>query len=676
MAMWDGFSKFWPFVSRYRGMVISSFTFALIVGVLWGANLSLVFPVSNVLLQGSLQEYVQERVDLANQDIEKCEQALEVLDQELSSPDLNAALRVQKQEDRSDYLEQAATSSRSLQWLTWVQANVLTWLPNDQFQTLALFFSILFLATALKGVMVFVQSMIIGSLVELVTIDIRKACFRKCLKLDYQSLSLEGTPTLMSRFTFDIQELASGIELLGGKMAREPFKAFACIVLAFMVNWRLTLISMIFLPVAGYTFHRFGKMLKSASHRMMESMSRIYQVLEETFNSIRVVIAFGNTQRHRANFHRENKKYYEKTMRIRCIDALTNPTVELLGIGSIFFTVLPCMYLLLRQTTTIWGIKLADTPPDVATLILLYTLLVGTIDPMRKLSSVFTKLKRCVAAMDRIDQFLHRESMVREPAQKQVLPRHSECIEFHEIGFSYATKDGSPRPPALSQVSLKIKFGECVVVVGENGSGKSTLVNLLPRYYDPDRGSILIDGVDIQQVPLKSLRRQLGVVTQETHLFNATIYENIRYGNLHATRADIEEAAANAGVTQFINQLPDGYETMIGEKGAGLSGGQRQKISLARALVRKPTIMILDEATSAIDSQSEFQIQQALKRFTSQCTTFIITHSVNRSLLDVATRIVVMHEGRLIAHGTHEQLLETCPIYHNLYQAQVRQRAA
>ena len=215
-----------------------------------------------------------------------------------------------------------------------------------------------------------------------------------------------------------------------------------------------------------------------------------------------------------------------------------------------------------------------------------------------------------------------------------------------------------------------------MVVVGENGSGKSTLVNLLPRYYDPDRGRILIDGIDIKQAPLKSLRSQLGVVTQDTFLFNDTIMENIRYGNPLATREEIEQAAATAGVDQFISQLPKGYETIVGDKGAGLSGGQRQRIALARALVRKPSILILDEATSAIDSQSEYHIQQALKQFRESCTTFIITHAVNRSLLDVVTKIVVMHEGSLIASGTHEQLLETCPIYLNLFHSQVKQKAA
>lgn len=663
-------------MARYRGMMLASFLLALLVGALWGANLSLVFPVSNVLMEGSLQDYVENKIAEANAEIATAEAAIAAIDAELDSTELKESHRVRRLDSRAEQLGKIAYASRNLHWMNWTRAKILPWIPEDQFNTVALFFGILFIATAIKGVLLFAQNMVVGSLVELVTIDVRKACFRKCLKLDYQTLSLEGTPALMSRFTYDIQEMAAGLALLGGKMAREPFKALCCIGLAFMVNWRLTMLSMIFVPITGIIFYRFGKLLKNASYRMMESMSRIYQVLEETFNSLRVVIAFGNTQRHRANFHNENKKYYDKAMKIRLIDSLTNPTVELMGIGAIFVTVLPCMYLLLRKTTTIWGIQLANSPPDISTLILLYTFLVGTIDPVRKLSTIYAKIKRSVVAIARIDEFLQSETRVVDTENPRLLPRHCKQIEFQSIRFAYATKENRPRPDALRDVSLTIQHGECVVVVGENGSGKSTLVNLLPRYYDPEQGRILVDDVDIQQVPLKELRSQLGVVTQETLLFNTTILENIRYGNPAATREQIELAARQAGVTQFIEQLPDGFETVVGEKGAGLSGGQRQRIALARAIVRKPAILILDEATSAIDSQSEFHIQQALKQFLNQCTTFIITHAVNRSLLEIATRIVVMHEGQLIAQGKHEQLLEICPIYHNLFQAQVKQRAA
>ncbi len=676
MSIIEGLSRIWPYVSRYRARVAVSFLFACLVGLFWGANLSIVFPVSNVLMQGNMQSYVSGQLEELQNQTQQTELNIAHLDEILSAKDLRESDRARRLESRAEHEERIARATRSIAWLNWTKAYILPWMPTDQFNTVALFFGILVLATAIKGLCIFAQNVIVGSVVELTTIDIRKACFRKCLKMDYQSVMQEGTPGLMSRFTFDLQELAAGLSLLGGKMAREPIKAVACISLAFMVNWRLTLLSLLFVPMAGLMFYRFGKLLKQASHRMMESMSRIYQVLEETFNAFRVVIAFGNERKHRTRFHRENRAYYSKAMKIRIIDGITNPTVELMGMCAIFITVLPCMYLLLRKTTTIWGVQLADDPPDIPTLILLYTFLVGTVDPVRKLSSIYSKLKRSIAAADRITALLDQESMVNEPKMPRVLPQHCKKIEFQDIRFAYASRNGEKTPDVLNNVSLSVEFGECVVVVGENGSGKSTLVNLLPRYYDPDRGRILIDGIDIQQAPLKSLRSQLGVVTQDTFLFDDTIIENIRYGNPTASREEIEQAAATAGVDQFITQLPKGYETVVGDKGAGLSGGQRQRIALARALIRKPSILILDEATSAIDSQSEYHIQQALKQFRKSCTTFIITHAVNRSLLDVVTKIVVMHEGSLIASGTHEQLLETCPIYLNLFHAQVKQKAA
>ncbi|HBN76307.1 MAG TPA: ABC transporter [Planctomycetaceae bacterium] len=676
MSVIEGFFKVWPYLRRYRARIFLSFFFAFMIGVFWGANLSVVYPVTTVLMDGNLQDYVDNQLVEIQQSNKDTLSLIEEIDHELESGELSEKQSLSRLETRAEHQERISKATRSILWLNWSKAHVLPWLPNDQFNTVALLFGLLVLATVLKGFCIFGQSVLVGSVVELTTIDIRKAMFRKCLKQDYQTLNLEGTPALMSRFTFDLNELSHGLSLVGGRMAREPLKAVVCLFLAFMVNWRLTLMSLLFVPIAGFMFVRFGKLLKKASHRMMESMSRIYQVLEETLSAMRVVIAFGNQRQHRRQFHKENRVYYSKAMRIHMIDSITNPSVELMGICAIFVTVLPCMYLLLRKSTSIWGVQLADVPPDIPTLMLLYTFLVGAVDPVRKITTVYSKIKRSVAAADRLTQMLESESRIKEKENPRVLPRHSKQIAFENIYFAYAAKNGSPRPDALRDVSLKVEAGECVVVVGENGSGKSTLINLLPRYYDADHGQILIDGIDIKDVPSKELRSQLGVVTQDTFLFNTSIYENIRYGNPHASRAEVEEAARISGVTQFLEQLPDGFETNVGEKGTGLSGGQRQRVALARALVRKPSILILDEATSAIDSQSEFEIQSGLKTYGKDCTTFIVTHAVNRTLLDVVTKIVVMHEGQMIACGKHEQLLETCPIYHNLFQAQVKQRAA
>jgi subfamily B ATP-binding cassette protein MsbA len=301
----------------------------------------------------------------------------------------------------------------------------------------------------------------------------------------------------------------------------------------------------------------------------------------------------------------------------------------------------------------------------------------GMIDPARKLSSTYAKLKRATAAADRVFELLDRKPLVIQTAQPKRMPRHSRSIEFRKITFSYASsgEELQVRPPVLNDVSLKVRHGEVIVVVGENGSGKSTLVNLLPRYFDPGVGSVLIDGVETRDVRLRDLREQIGVVTQETLLFDESIYDNILYGKPSATREEVEEAARRAHVTAFVEGLPDGFGTRVGERGGRLSGGQRQRIALARAILRDPTILILDEATSAIDSTSELLIHETLREFSRGRTVFIITHTVSQSILDFVTRIVVMDQGRLIAAGPHEMLLQTCPVYEKLYRSRVQQSA-
>ena len=681
------FARVWPFVWPFRRQLFLSVVFAVFVALLWGMNLSIAFPVVKVLLQGqSLHSYVDEQVAAAER--ERSE-----LLQRLLMPELQKVIQETADESATptaglanppdDLLTEKAklesrltAASRELLGLRWLQSHILPYIPHDQFDTFALILAALLFATLLKGVCIFAQDAMVGNVVQLATMGIRTACFRRTLKLDYQTLAGVGTADLMSRFTFDVDTLANGLLLLGGRAIREPLKALSCIVLAFWINWRLTLLSLVFVPLALLVFHRFGQMLKRASHRSMESMSRMYKVLEETFDAIKVVIAFDGGQRHRQRFHAENKTYYEKSMSIVVIDSLTNPTTEILGIFAVLVAMLPGAYLVLRGTKSIWGINLATGPMDIAELSVLYALLAGVSDPVRKLSSVYARLKRSAAAADRIFHMMDLQTEVNQTPAAIDLPRHSRSIEFRKVEFAYARHEAHARPAVLDDVSLKIAAGEVIAVVGENGSGKSTLVNLLPRFYDPDHGSVQVDGIDIRECRIRSLRSQVGVVTQETLLFDESIYENIRYSKPEATRDEVMQAAEQAHVLQFVEQLPEGFETRVGEKGSRLSGGQRQRIALARAILRDPAILILDEATSAIDSQSEFLIHKALAEFVRGRTTFIITHSVTNSILELVSRIVVMDQGRLCAVGTHAELLDSCPVYRTLYRVQGHQLSA
>ena len=668
-----------PYVWPYRKKLVLSTLFAMLVAVLWSLNLSAAFPVVKLLMeQQSLRDYVDQEIATSEAEIEARSKAISQIDADIEEIAAEGGDTVELLKDRARQQRKLSRASRLVLLMSWVKSNVIPWFPNDKFDMLTLILLLLLFATVLKSICVFVQEILIGSVVQLTVLGIRKDCFRKTLLLDYQTLALNGTSDLMSRFTYDMSVLVQGLTLMGGKVVREPLKAMGCLAFAFFVNWRLTLLSMLFVPLVGFAFYRVGKLLKVASKRLMESMSRLYKTLEETFDSIKIVIAFNGARRHRARFHRENKEFYAKAMKLVRIDSLTSPMTEILGLLAVLVALLPGAYLVLRETTSIWGITLSTSKMDMAQLSLLYVLLAGTIDPARKLSTTYAKLKRSMAAADRVFSLIDAKPLVREPADPVPAPWHSRSIEFRDIRFTYAQSrdDDTPRPTVLEGVKLFVEAGEVIVVVGENGSGKSTLVNLLPRYYDPEQGAVLIDDVDIREIRLKDLRAQIGVVTQETLLFDESIYENIRYGKPGANRADIERAADRAHVTPFLKNLPDGLNTRVGEKGQRLSGGQRQRIALARAILRDPPILILDEATSAIDAQSERLIHQTLRDFAKGRTVFIITHAVSQGILDLVDRIVIMQEGRMIAAGPHETLLEVCPPYRRLYRAQVHQGTA
>jgi subfamily B ATP-binding cassette protein MsbA len=679
----SSFARVIPYVWPHRRKLVLSLLFAVLVALFWSLNLTAAFPVVKVLIQGqSLDEYVEAEIKNAKfqiakreRNIRKIEADQEGLEQQQGDPDDGEAMHLLK--DKSRQQEKLSAASNKLLLMNWLKTYLLPWLPGDQFDLLALIFGLLLLAMLLKGVCVFVQDVLIGNVVELTMMSLRKECFRHALRLDYQTLSLTGSADMISRFTHDLTLLAYGLRLLGGKVIREPLKAACCIIGSFVICWQLTLLALLFVPLLAVVFYRIGRKLKLASRRMMESMSRVYKTLEETLASMKVVIAFNGGRKHRQRFHRESKEYYRKSQRIISIDALTSPTTEVLGMSMAFIALLPGAYLVLRHTTSIWGVSLSSHQLDIAELSLLYVFLAGTIDPMRKLSTTYAKFKRGSAAADRIFSLLDTPALVTESEHPLPLPRHTRSIEFRRIEFCYraAVDDGYPRPPVLNDVNLTVQAGEVVVVVGENGSGKSTLVNFLPRFYDPDHGDVLIDGIDIRAVKLRDLRGQIGMVTQETLLFDESIAENIRYGKPDASREEIEEAARKANAIDFIRQLPEGFDTCVGDKGSRLSGGQRQRIALARALLRDPSILILDEATSAADAQSEQLIYESLRNFSQGRTTFIITHSVSRGILDFVTRVVVMDQGRLVAAGAHNELLATCPAYQRLYRAQIEQRA-
>ncbi|WP_397570762.1 ABC transporter ATP-binding protein [Schlesneria sp. T3-172] len=677
----ESLARLIPFVLRQRRALVVSVFLSIGTAVFAVAQLSLVYPAMKLMLEGqTYDEHIVAELARAQKQVTEGTNRVEELETRLSKKVWLSSPTEMNERQLQRELRKTRSELRTAQWdvtqFSWLQRRIIPLLPTDAFNFLAFILGLLLTLTLLKETCAYFQEMCVGGVVQRVMQSIRQQLFRTTLRLDQQTLALETTPKLMSRFTFDLYQVAHGMVLLGGKIVVEPIKATLCIAYAFSANWRLTLLAFICAPALALLFGGLGKKLKKAAQRQMESMSRLFRVLDETFSSFRIVQSYRNEGLHRRRLAKEHTVYYEKALRILKIDALVSPSVEFLAMCAVFIGSLPGAYLVLRQKTSIWGIQLAAEEMTVSDLALLYTCMAGVLDPGRKLSGVYSKLKKSATACTRVFAWMDRASLVKTARPALPLPRHSKSIDFEDVVFHYAQLDtDEPGRKALDCVTLTVPFGATVAVVGENGCGKSTLVNLLPRFCDPHSGRVCIDGMDLKSVDLSQLRAQIGVVTQETLLFDWSIADNIRYGKPDVTDAELKAAADQAHVTDFVSRLPEGLQTQIGDKGHRLSGGQRQRVALARAIVRDPAILILDEATSAIDTQSEQCIHNTLRDFTKNRTTFIVTHGMTPSLLQFVTHVLVMDGGQAIAFGAHDSLLKTCPLYQRLFNAQTLKRA-
>jgi ATP-binding cassette subfamily B protein/subfamily B ATP-binding cassette protein MsbA len=427
--------------------------------------------------------------------------------------------------------------------------------------------------------------------------------------------------------------------------------------------------SMILAPAAGLLIALLAKTLKRANRKALEEMSSLYGILAESFGGIKVVKAFTMERAERRRFHETSKKCYRKAMRIAVVDGLINPVTEIMGITTICLAILFGAYLVMTQERYLFGIRMCSEPLSLSALMAFYGMLAGISDPARRLTEVFNRLQRAAASADRVYQSFDREPRVCNPPQPIALPRHHRDLEFDHVSFGYNSEQ-----LVLEDINLHIPYGETIALVGHNGSGKTTLANLICRFFDPVSGTVRLDGIDLRNVRLRELRRQIGIVTQETLLFDDTVSNNIRYGSPHASEQAVIEAAKQAHAHKFIEQrLERGYQTMVGPGGGRLSGGQRQRIALARAILRDPAILILDEATSQIDLESEHLIHKVLEQLTKGRTTVIVTHRL--STLDLADRIAVMEQGRIVDLGTHDQLMSRCELYRRLHQIQLRDTA-
>jgi ATP-binding cassette subfamily B protein/subfamily B ATP-binding cassette protein MsbA len=640
---------------------------ALGVAVLWGGNIGAIYPLVEVCMKDkTLLQWADEKISSADTKAVQLGNELQQLNSELEATPSN------QQTDLRGIIARREQRRQLEIWSGWwyrkLKTPIEAYFPTTPFVTLVALMGLLMLGTAIKSLFSFVNEFLVSRVAQRTAFQLRSQFFRKALARDAAGFSQAGTAQLLTRISADLDGVVNGLTTLLGRAITEPLKMLACLVGAALVSWRLLMFSMIVVPLAGYCIARLSRSLRKAHRRALEMLGEMNHVLIETFSGIKVIKAFATERYERSRFRTANKEYLAKGMRIAMLDALISPVTEIMGIATISVAVLLGAYLAMNRQTHLLGFRVSPRELDLGDLMLFFAMLAGLSDPARKLSDVFNRLQRGAAASDRLFAMLDEEPTIRDPEKPSAFPSPFRTITFDDIEFGY-----SPGTRVLQHVSLQIVAGETIAIVGPNGCGKSTLLSLLPRFYDPANGSVRIDQTNVRELRLADLRRQIGIVTQEPILFDDTVYNNIRYGSPWASRAQIIAAAEKAHARQFIEeQLENGYETRCGQLGNKLSGGQRQRIALARAMLRDPAILILDEATSQIDVESEQLIHQALAEFVKNRTSLMITHRM--STLELADRIVVMDQGRIQDVGPHDQLLRRCGLYRRIRQTD--QRAA
>jgi ATP-binding cassette subfamily B protein/subfamily B ATP-binding cassette protein MsbA len=653
---------------RNRPTLLGVIFTSLAVGVLWGANIGVVYPFVEVVFEGqSMQQWIKREIKDSEKRADELTRgsiALRETLPHLSGADYRLATA------KINYMKaDRDAEALALQKYRWVQPYVNTYMPTTPFKTLLLIVGALLVGTALKDAFLVANLLLVERLVQLTGYDLRKQFFRQTLRLDLASFGESRNSELLSHFTYDLNSVVIGLNILFGKALREPLKMTACLVGAAFISWRLLLFSLILAPPAIFLMQRLSKSIKRANRRAMEEMSQLYNTLTETFTGIQTVKAFTMEGFERNRFHQSAKEFFRKSLKIVFYNSLTKPITEILGVGVISLALVAGAYLVLNQETHLLGIRICDRPMSLGSLLLFYGLLAGVSDPARKLSEVFATLQAGVAACERIYPVMDREPTIIEASEPKKIAAPHHRLLFDNVEFHYQVDQ-----PVLNGVTLEIKYGETVAIVGPNGCGKSTLINMLPRFYDPVQGSIRFDDVDLREMRLRDIRNRVGLVTQQTHLFDDTVLNNIRYGSPNATDEEAVEAAKKAHAHRFIlDKLDDGYDTNVGQGGRRLSGGQRQRIALARAILRDPEVLILDEATSQIDIESERLIHQALEEFVRDRTAIMITHRL--STLTLADRVVVMEAGKIVDVGTHADLLQRCSLYSRLHEVHFKQSA-
>jgi len=505
-----------------------------------------------------------------------------------------------------------------------------------------------------KGAGRYIQEYFIKTAGQLVVQDIRNDLYAHSMSLSMGYFSRSSTGNVMSRILNDVGALSrSAADVLVDGL-RESFTLVGLTIVAFQSDWRLATIAFLVMPVSIVPASIIGRRIKDNTRRGQRTMGSLTGVLQESLAGIKVIKAFGTEARETQRFKGENKRFYHFIRKVLKYDSAATPVIEILssfGVGAVLWYGI--------QRVSQGAMTQGDLSSFVAALLMMYA-------PLKRLTKVSNTIQRSLGAAERVFELMDEEPDIVDQPDAVAASRPVGHIAFCQVGFAYG------REPVLHDVSLAIRAGEIVALVGPSGGGKSTIIGLLNRFYDPQQGSILIDGRDIRHLTQESLKQGIALVDQETFLFNDTVRSNIRYGRPDASDAEVEKAAELAYADEFVRAMPKGYETVIGDRGVRLSGGQRQRICIARAILRDAPILLLDEATSALDTESEAMVQKALGNLMQNRTTIVVAHRL--STVMHADKIVVLEDGRICEIGNHQELLAGGGLYRRLYEMQFADR--
>ncbi|MFN9510960.1 MAG: ABC transporter ATP-binding protein [Planctomycetota bacterium] len=601
------------------------------IAFLWGSNIGALYPVVEMTLNGeSIQSWLEKGAQASDAEAKALESQIAQPNPALSSKDRDLLERKAKQA--------LSTRDYKLGLVAWADR----FLPRNPFQTICWIMGLLMVSTLIKHALMLTNDLLIGHVSTSIVRDLRMRVFDSALAMDRKTYQAYGTSGLLAAITAAADGLTAGLIHLFGAAIREPLRIASCLIMASLINWRLLLLSLVLAPALVAIVVFFNRKIRRAAASILGRNAGFHEVLLEALGNIFTVQAFTMEPHERDRFRVCTKEMKRVQLKMVFWTGVGKPFTEMIGVAMVAITVCAGAYLVVNKQTHLFFLKVCDSPMSVTDLLIFFGLLIGASDPLRKLSGVSVMIYQGMVSSELLYGILNAKPILPVPAEpKTLLGRHHQ-LSLKNVSFYY-----HPSQPVLSNVSLEIPFGKTVALLGSTGSGKSTLIQLLCRYYDPLEGSIQLDDIDLRDLALSDIRQRMTLVSQNTELFNRSVLENIKYGSPNATKDEVELAARLAHAHEFItNSLSEGYETIVGQAGQKLSGGQRQRIALARAILRKPEILILDESTSQIDMASELQIRETLQAMKGQMTILIITH--REALIALADEVYSMQSGVLV----------------------------